>query len=109
MDGSVRVICERLRVPWLAARRASSCLRVGYGLKEELEMSDESLLNGEGLGRAEPRRDSGDDRGGNADDDDDDDGVGSREDDSVGGAEAPLFLAPHAGRAEVFAPFIVML
>lgn len=97
MDGSLRVMWERLRVPWLAARRASSCLRVGYGLKAELEMSEESLLMGEGLGLAELRRDWGDESGGKAAEDEE--GVGSREEDAVTGVEAQLFFAGHTGRA----------
>lgn len=101
-EGSLRVMWERLRVPWLAARRASSCLRVGYGLKEELEMSEASPLRGDGLGRADPRRDCGDERGGNAAEDVD--GVASRDEDAVGGEEAQLFFGPHAGRGEPLLP-----
>ena len=41
VDGSLRVMCERLRVPCDAARCASSCRRVGYGLNDVGEISEE--------------------------------------------------------------------
>ena len=95
---------ERLRALFDAARCASSCRRVGYGLKEFEEISDDDA-EGDGVGREEGRRAAGEDSGGKADDEDD--GEGSRvEVEDVEGEEAQLFLTPHTGRAVSLLPSI---
>lgn len=73
-----------------------------------MEINEESVLkDGDGLGRAEPRRDAGDESGGNADEAE---GVGSREEDAVEEGElAQPFFAPHAGREALFSPSMTHL
>lgn len=78
-------------------------------------MSDGSVLEKEALGRAKGRRICGDESGGNADEDE---GVGSREEDAVGGAgeveeeddgAAQLFFGPQAGRRDPVLPSMLVV